>query len=67
MSVMKAIWQMQNETEQMRASGMMTEEEIETFVEEFCDTYNFSKPNVKRIMANADGGTDMKSGFVELA
>lgn len=53
MSVMKAIWEMRNESEAMRASGMFTDEEIDEFVDGFCEAHGFPKPAVRHVIESA--------------
>lgn len=76
MSVMKAIWEMRNESETMRESGMFTDEEIDKFVDGFCEAHGFPKPAVMHVIegttaamsatvASEEGTDSGTSGCVE--
>lgn len=57
MSVMKAIQQMQDECDMMRASGAFTDKEIANIVDDFCESYNFPKPSVMSIVSEFEEET----------
>ena len=64
MSVMKAIWEMRNESEAMRESGTFTDEEIDEFVDGFCEAHGFPKPAVMHVIEGTTAAmpTDVVSG-----
>lgn len=55
---------MQDECDMMRISGAFTDEEIDNIIDDFCESYNFPKTSMMRIVSEVEEGIYEDAGAV---